>query len=78
VFTDADLDIYRMALPQYFEVFFDEELFELVRGVHASAAYNDGDRDVGSSFRMTVVVDSVSYIRPSHNREGACLSTLCE
>jgi hypothetical protein len=76
VFTDSDLDIYRMALPRYFEVFFDEELFELVRSVHASAAHNDGDREVGSSSRMTVVVDSVSYTRPSHNREGAYLSTL--
>ncbi|KAH7669885.1 MACRO domain-containing protein 1, partial [Aphelenchoides avenae] len=65
VFSDADLDMYRALLLEYFDVYFDHELMDFVTRA------NDDDRfggdDHASASRMTVVVDSISFSRSSLN-----------
>ncbi|KAH7662516.1 MACRO domain-containing protein 1, partial [Aphelenchoides avenae] len=59
VFSEADLDMYRALLLEYFDIYFDHELLDFVTRA--------GDDTHVSASRMTVVVDSVSYSRSSQN-----------
>jgi hypothetical protein len=68
VFEEADLHVYRAFLPDFFDVYFDQDLFQLVTSGRDDAHSYDDDRVGGS--RMTVVVDSVSYSRLSHSGQG--------
>jgi hypothetical protein len=71
VYSEADLRAYRAYLPDFFDVYFDQELFQLVFSARDDAHSYDGDRAHAS--RMTVVVDSVSYSRPSHSSQRKTL-----
>ncbi|KAH7697639.1 MACRO domain-containing protein 1, partial [Aphelenchoides avenae] len=68
VFSDADLNIYRALLLEYFDVYFDHELMDFVTRAVDDDRFSDDDHV--SASRMTVVVDSVSFSRSSQNSCG--------
>jgi hypothetical protein len=70
VFSDADLHVYRAALPEFFDVYYDADLDVFVPEDLPARAPRDEAPATAATSRMSVIVDSLSYSRPSYESAG--------